>query len=134
MKYLVAFLTLSVVLFSCKKKGSDCSECKSAVVVDVTTNCRVIVNDIFNTRLNHWADSGSCAGCFTNQFKVCDSIATTIPSSGNEICDSLYSKFRYDIIAASATAIDVTGVDSAEAVEARKKANERLDAILECAQ
>lgn len=134
MKYLFAFLTLSVVLFSCKKNGSDCSECKSAVVVDVTTNCRIIVNDIFDSRLNHWADSGSCAGCFTNQFKVCDSIAKTIPTSDNEICDSLYNKFRYDITAAAAMAVDVTGVDSAEAVVARNKANERLDAILECAR
>lgn len=132
MKYLFVSLTLSLVLFSCKKSGSNCSDCKSGDVVEAATNCRVIVNDIFNSRLTHWADSGSCAGCFTNQYKLCDSLAKSIPSSTNEVCDSLYSKFRYDIIGAAAMAVDVTGVDSAEAVLARNKADERFAEILDC--
>lgn len=132
MKYLIVFSALLLVLFSCKKSGTDCSDCKSDEVVEAATNCRIIVNDIFNSRLTHWADSGSCAGCFTNQFKLCDSIAKSIPTSTNEICDSLYSKFRYDIIGAAAMAVDVTGIDSAEAVLARNKADERFSEILDC--
>lgn len=134
MKYLFVLLTFTVVVSSCKKNGSNCTDCKSADVAAKTTACRVIVNDIFNTRLSYWADSGSCAGCFTNQYNLCDSIAKTIPASNNELCDSLYSKFKFDIIASAAMATDVVAVDSAKLAVSRDKANERFDDILECAQ